>query len=77
VLNLGRLDKPIQPAMVRDLSPDLAREYAGKSSKTVQRDLGALMRMDLVERAPEGYKAKKEKLLAFLPWSKSFVPRSK
>jgi Fic family protein len=77
VLNLGRLDKSIQPAMVRDLSPDLAREYAGKTSKTVQRDLGALMRMDLVERTPEGFKAKKEKILAFLPWSKSFVPRPK
>ena len=68
VLNLSRRDKPVQPGMVRDLSPDLAREYAGKTSKTIQRDLGALMRMDLVERAPEGFKAKKERILAFLPW---------
>jgi hypothetical protein len=33
--------------------------------------------MDLVERTPEGFKAKKEKILAFLPWSKIFVPRPK
>ena len=70
VLNLSRLDKPVQPGMVSDLSPHLAREYAGKTSKTIQRDLGALMRMDLVERTPEDFKARKEKILAFLPWSK-------
>lgn len=75
VLDLGRLDKSVQPGMVRDLSPGLAREYAGKTPKTIQRDLGALMRMDLVERTPGGFKAKKEKILAFLPWSKIFAPR--
>jgi len=73
VLNLSRLDKPVQPGIVRDLSPDLAREYAGKTSKTIQRDLGALMKMDLVERTPEGFKAKKERILAFLPWRKARV----
>lgn len=70
VLDLSRLEKPVQAGMVSDLSPRLAREYAGKTPKTVRRDLGALLKMDLVERTPEGFRAKKEKILAFLPWRK-------
>jgi len=70
VLDLSRLEKPVQTGMVSDLSPRLAREYAGKTPKTIRRDLGALLKMDLVERTPEGFRAKKEKILAFLPWRK-------
>lgn len=70
VLDLSRLEKPVQAGMVSDLSPRLAREYAGKTPKTIQRDLGALLKMDLVERTPEGFRARKEKILAFLPWRK-------
>ena len=70
VLDLSRLEKPVQAGMVSDLSPRLAREYAGKTPKTIRRDLGALLKMDLVERTPEGFRAKKEKILAFLPWRK-------
>jgi len=70
LLDLSRLEKPVQAGMVRDLSPRLAREYAGKTPKTIRRDLGALLKMDLVERTPEGFRAKKEKILAFLPWRK-------
>ena len=70
VLDLSRLEKPVQTGMVSDLSPRLAREYAGKTPKTIQRDLGALLKMDLVERTPEGFRARKEKILAFLPWRK-------
>lgn len=71
VLALGREEKPVAPAKVADLSPDLAREYAGKTTKTIQRDLGVLMEMDLVERSADGYRAQKEKILAFLPWRKA------
>ena len=70
VLDLSRLEKPVQAGMVSDLSPRLAREYAGKTPKTIRRDLGALLKMDLVERTPEGFRARKEKILAFLPWRK-------
>ena len=70
LLDLSRLEKPVQAGMVSDLSPRLAREYAGKTPKTIQRDLGALLKMDLVERTPEGFRARKEKILAFLPWRK-------
>lgn len=71
VLDLGRVGKQVQPGMVSDLSPRIAREYAGKTSKTIQRDLSALVKMDLVERTSAGLRAKKEKILAFLPWRRS------
>ncbi len=49
------------------LSPALAAAYAGKTAKTVQRDLGLLERRGLVERTRAGARARREIILAFLP----------
>jgi Fic family protein len=67
-LSLGRDPVPINK--LKELTPRLAREYAGKSSKTLQRDLQMLETLDLVERTPEGVRANRELILAFLPWRK-------
>lgn len=50
-----------------DLSPDLARRYAGTSERTLSRDLNALVEKGLVVRMDEGYRARIEVVLAFLP----------
>lgn len=76
VLALSGREKPVTPDKVPDLSPPLAREYAGKNPRTVLRDLAELQNMELVERTPEGYRARKELILAFLPWRKPAPPRT-
>ena len=58
---------PLAPAQVRHVSPRIAEAYAGKTDKTVQRDINALVNMGLVERTPTGIRVKRELLLAFLP----------
>ena len=70
VLDLSRRDAPVPAAQLPDLSPRLARVYAQKSSKTLQRDLDAVEKMGLVERTPSGVRARRETILAFLPWRK-------
>ena len=52
---------------IMNLSPRIAREYAGKSHRTLQRDLSILVRLDLIERTSTDVRAKKEIILAFLP----------
>lgn len=44
--------------------------YARRSSRVLYRDVTELVRRDLVERTPAGVRAKKELILAFLPWRK-------
>jgi len=54
----------------------VAAAYATKTSKTLSRDLSALIEMDLLELTPDGYRAKKETILAFLPLQRSPTQRS-
>ena len=75
VLDLSLADKPVQAASMRNLSPRLARDYAGKTQKTIQRDLNALVQMDLVARTRAGFVAQKDKILAFRPWSRGTPDR--
>jgi hypothetical protein len=49
----------------------LAKAYATKSSKTLQRDLVELeYALELIKRTPQGVLANREIILAFLPWRK-------
>lgn len=68
-LALARQPEPMVPvSAVRRLTPDLVDGYAGKTAKTVTRDLNALVAMDLVERVPGNrVRAQPEIVLAFLP----------
>lgn len=50
------------------LSAQLAAIYARRSSRILYRDLAELLRRGLVERTPAGVRARKELILAFLPW---------
>jgi hypothetical protein len=50
-----------------NLSPRIAREFAGKSHRTLQRDLFILAGLGLIERTATHVRAKKEIIIAFLP----------
>jgi Fic family protein len=66
-LDLSYKEEPVPLAEIRHISPRLAEAYAGKTTKTITRDVNALVEMDLVELTPKGIRAKREKMLGFLP----------
>jgi len=68
VLDLSPAREPVAVGKITELTPRLAKTYAGISTKTLQRDLAAVEEMELVERKPEGVRARRELILAFLPW---------
>jgi Fic family protein len=49
------------------ISPRVAAAYAGKSSRTIRRDIMALIDMDLIVRDGPGFSANRELIQAFLP----------
>ncbi len=68
VLDLTDQTGPVPPAKVRHVSPRVAEAYAGRSDKTVQRDLDRLEEMELVRRNERGEVAANIGLmLAFQP----------
>jgi Fic family protein len=69
VLRLGSDGKMVKLSDIAGLSPRLAIEYAGKTEKTLSRDLNALVAMGLIRRTPgRRISAQSEKIKAFLPW---------
>jgi Fic family protein len=69
-LDLGAKDDWVGVGRISELTPRLAKAYAGKTSKTVQRDLNALLEMELIVREGRRVRAKREVILAFLPLRK-------
>lgn len=69
VLAMSRRGGFVKASEVRQLDPQIAAELAKKTTKTITRDLNRLKKMDLIEANPQGYRAKTEKMLAFLPHS--------
>ncbi|MGH9364468.1 MAG: Fic family protein [Thermoanaerobaculia bacterium] len=67
VLDLSRGDQMVPVAELNMISPRVAEAYAGKTKKTITRDINALIKMELVERSGGGVRAAKEQILAFLP----------
>lgn len=67
LLSLSMTDESVPRSQLRKLTPELAEMYAGKTSKTLTRDLNALENKGLIERTREGIRARKELILAFLP----------
>jgi Fic family protein len=47
--------------------PALAKEYAGKTTKSITRDINALISLDLVSKTEKGFRARIERIHAFLP----------
>jgi Fic family protein len=66
-LDLSIIEKPVPLAKLPEISPRLAKAYATRSLKTVHRDVIELEKLGLVGRTPEGVRAKREIILAFLP----------
>jgi len=56
---------------VTGLTPPLAKAYASKTSKTVQRDLNSLLEMGLIIREGRKVRARREVIFAFLPLQRS------
>jgi Fic family protein len=69
VLDLSRENKPVAIPSVTKLSARIAGDYAGKTHRTLQRDLSILEELGLIERTPKDVRAKREIILAFLPQS--------
>lgn len=74
VLDLSAHRDPVAIADILELTPRLAKAYAGKTSKTLQRDIESLEEMGLVVKQRKTVRAKKEIILAFLPWRKRQEP---
>ncbi len=66
-LDLSLHHDGVPVAKIATLSPRLAAAYATKQQKTVSRDLNVLMKMGLIERVGHVVRAKRERILAFLP----------
>jgi Fic family protein len=74
VLALSDEEKSIPAARLSELSPALAKAYATKTKKTLSRDINALKELGLVEEDGEGFRARVETILAFLPPKRDSVP---
>ncbi|MYG16682.1 MAG: Fic family protein [Gemmatimonadetes bacterium] len=66
VLALSEQDQPVPRSQIGEINPRIAREYANASQKMISRDLNYLIEMKLVERTIRGYRARKERMQAFL-----------
>lgn len=60
------VDAPTPRAKIRGISPRVAEEYAGKTAKTVSRDLNALDDLGLITRRPAGISPRRSLTSAFL-----------
>ncbi len=69
-LDLGDGDDWVEVGKITELTPRLAKAYAGKTAKTVQRDLNTLVEMGLLARDGRSIRARREVILAFLPLRK-------
>lgn len=67
LLALSETDGFTPVSKLRRLTAELAELYAGKTPKTLTRDLNSLAATGLLQRSPEGARAMKELILAFLP----------
>jgi len=67
ILDISEHDHPIAIAEVSAVSPRVAAAYAGKSARTLSRDLKVLQSMYLLELTEEGWRPRREQILAFLP----------
>lgn len=67
VLDLTDRPGPVPFAQLRYVTPRMAEAYAGKTDKTIRRNIKALVKMGLVARLRLGYRARSEIVRAFLP----------
>ena len=66
-LALTGRDRPVPRPELRRLDPGVAELYAGKTEKTLTRDLNWLLQEDLIERRAGGYLARIDRMRGFQP----------
>lgn len=75
-LDLGIRNDWVNVSEIVELTPRLAKAYANKTPKTVQRDLNVLAGMKLIDRVARRVRARRELIFAFLPLRKVPPPRA-
>lgn len=70
VLDLRNSGEWVEFGKIAELTPRLAKAYTSKTSKTLQRDVNALLKLDLIAREGRKVRARREVILAFLPLRK-------
>lgn len=69
ILQLSEKGPSAKVSDLMDLTPRLAREYAGRTDKTLTRDINSLVAMGLLRRLPgRRVRARTNLINAFLPW---------
>lgn len=66
-IELFRQPEPVAVDKLITMTQKTIELYQNRSHMTLSRDLKDLIGLDLIEKTDKGYRAKKEKLLAFLP----------
>lgn len=66
-IDLSIQSDPVPMAQVRHVTPRIAEAYAGKTDKTIKRDLNVLEEKGLIVRTIHGIRARRETILAFVP----------
>lgn len=69
-LDLGARNDWVNVGEIAEISTRLAKAYANKTPKTVQRDLNVLASMKLIDREARRVRARRELIFAFLPLRK-------
>ena len=66
-LELWSLSDPVKIDKVKKISPKLAEQYSGRTTRAIKRDIDFLIEKGLVEKKQGGYLVKGQTLLSFLP----------
>jgi Fic family protein len=67
ILDLSQMEEPVEKDQIPRITPRIAEAYAGRTSRTLSRDLEDLKRLGLLEQVGKKYRAKTELIQAFLP----------
>ncbi len=67
MVDISSFDEPVPMAEVSKVSPRVAAAYAGKSQRTLSRDIQLLQKMGLLEVTDQRVRARREQILSFLP----------
>lgn len=67
VLDLTKMGQPVERSQLRHVSPAIAEAYAGKTDRTVARDVNALLKRGLIVGTSSGYEPNSTLIWAFKP----------
>lgn len=67
VLELSKKAEPVTIDKIISMSPKIVESYQGKSHMMLVRDLNDLVKIELIAKTEKGYRARIERMRAFLP----------